>query len=664
MCVRKSGSNNPRKSSIDDLLVSGGVVSFAPMSDLESSPGGQSQNVPPLSNEARIDERFSKPLVEIVPVGTRDSDEVITREPGGTAAGLHRISGWSRLSGSLGQFGLPKSSEGDDGSRRTVYINNPDRSNEIFNMAGNEVRTSKYTLLSFIPKNLFEQFHRFAYIYFLFIVILNQIPQLAVFGRTASLFPLVLVLVVTAIKDGYEDFGRRRSDKKENNRTALVFREGEYQDKKWKKIRVGEMVKILANETVPCDIVLLSTSDPSGVCYVETLNLDGESNLKSRYARNECRSEHPDRSVKGTIVCELPNRNIYEFQAYMDLGSGPIIPLAANNIILRGCELKNTSWVVGVVVYAGRETKAMLNSAGAQSKRSRLEQYMNRETGWLVGFLIIICFVGGLGMGLWINASYDVLSSLPYYKRRDLGGQDYRFYGTWGEGGISFLSCIIRFQIMIPLSLYISMELVRLGQSYFMTHDSEVYHEDLNSKLQCRALNINEDLGQVKYLFSDKTGTLTENKMEFHSASIDGVDYSKATISVDPETDAADKSIKLEDTQMVEGGDIDLELNRLLASPERSPARDLLWEYFLVLAACNTIVPTRVKKSASGQLEMEAANINDESSDSIEYQGESPDERALVAAAAAYGFTLLERTSASIVIDVRGDRQRQVIIWI
>lgn len=85
-----------------------------------------------------------------------------------------------------------------------------------------------------------------------------------------------------------------------------MFREGEYRDKKWKNIQVGEVVKIFANETVPCNIVLLSTSDPSGVCYVETLNLDGESNLKIRFARNECMNDNQEgRSVKGTVVCEL-----------------------------------------------------------------------------------------------------------------------------------------------------------------------------------------------------------------------------------------------------------------------------------------------------------------------------------------------------------------------
>ncbi|KAH9327115.1 hypothetical protein KI387_007293, partial [Taxus chinensis] len=72
--------------------------------------------------------------------------------------------------------------------------------------------------LLFLPKNLFVQFHRLAYIYFLVIAALNQLPQLAVFGRTVSLFPLLFILCVTAIKDGYEDWRRHHSDKKENNR--------------------------------------------------------------------------------------------------------------------------------------------------------------------------------------------------------------------------------------------------------------------------------------------------------------------------------------------------------------------------------------------------------------------------------------------------------------
>lgn len=80
-------------------------------------------------------------------------------------------------------------------------------------------------------------------------------------------------------------------------------------------------------------------------------------------------------------------------------------------------------------------------------------------------------------------------------------------------------------QTVIPLPLYVSVELVKLGQVYFITQDLELYDEESDKRMECRALNITEDLGQIEYIFSDKTGTLTENKMEFKGCTIGGVDY-------------------------------------------------------------------------------------------------------------------------------------------
>ncbi|XP_022747938.1 phospholipid-transporting ATPase 1-like [Durio zibethinus] len=173
---------------------------------------------------------------------------------------------------------------------RLIYINDSRRANDKYGFSGNEIRTSKYTLIMFLPKNLFIQFHRVAYLYFLAIATFNQLPPLAVFGRTVSLFPLLFVLCVTVIKDGYEDWRRHWSDRNENNREALVLQLGEFQMKKWKKIRAGQVVKTHADETIPCDMVLLGTSDPTGLAYIQTMNLDGESNLKTRYARQETAS--------------------------------------------------------------------------------------------------------------------------------------------------------------------------------------------------------------------------------------------------------------------------------------------------------------------------------------------------------------------------------------
>lgn len=527
---------------------------------------------------------------------------------------------------------------------RLIYIDDPRKTNENYEFSDNEIRTSRYTIITFLPKNLFIQFHRVAYLYFLAIAALNQLPPLAVFGRTVSLFPLLFVLSVTAVKDGYEDWRRHRSDRKENNREALVRQGGQFHLKRWKNIQAGEVVKICSDETLPCDMVLLRTSDPSGLAYIQTMNLDGESNLKTRYARQETASdEFEGCAISGVITCEQPNRNIYEFTANMDF-NGHKFSLSQSNIVLRGCQLKNTEWVIGVVVYTGQETKAMLNSAASPSKRSKLESYMNRETMWLSIFLFIMCVVVALGMGLWLVRHKYQLDTLPFYRKRyfTVGkkeGKTYKYYGIPMETFFSFLSSIIVFQIMIPISLYITMELVRIGQSYFMIGDNHMYDSSSGSRFQCRSLNINEDLGQIRYIFSDKTGTLTENKMEFRKASVCGKSYGSSLPWL--ETSITERSTGTQRWKLKSEITVDPELMKLLHKEVIEGERLCAHEFFLTLAACNTVIP-----------------ILQDDTVSIDYQGESPDEQALVAAASAYGYTLFERTSGHIVVDVNGETLR------
>ncbi|KAH0931120.1 hypothetical protein HID58_008237 [Brassica napus] len=526
-----------------------------------------------------------------------------------------------------------------DEDARLIYINDPDRTNETFDFTGNSIKTAKYSVFTFLPRNLFEQFHRVAYVYFLVIAVLNQLPQLAVFGRGASIMPLAFVLLVSAIKDAYEDFRRHRSDRVENNRLALVFEDNEFKEKQWKYIRVGEVIKVVSNQTLPCDMVLLATSDPTGVVYVQTTNLDGESNLKTRYAKQETLQKATDlETFDGFIKCEKPNRNIYGFQANMEI-DGRRLSLGPSNIILRGCELKNTEWALGVVVYAGSETKAMLNNSGAPSKRSRLETRMNLEIILLSLFLIALCTTAAATAAVWLRTHRDDLDTILFYRRKDYSvrpeGKNHNYYGWGWEIFFTFFMAVIVYQIMIPISLYISMELVRIGQAYFMTRDDLMYDESSNSSFQCRALNINEDLGQIKYLFSDKTGTLTDNKMEFQCACIGGVDYSgREPAEIDGVTLKPKMRVRVDPSL--------LQLTRNNKATEEAKRAN---EFFLSLAACNTIVPI-------------VTNTSDPNVKLVDYQGESPDEQALVYAAAAYGFLLIERTSGHIVINVRGEMQR------
>ncbi|KAL8162069.1 hypothetical protein V2J09_013558 [Rumex salicifolius] len=557
--------------------------------------------------------------------------------------------------GNLDGLGFPEK-EIDDENARLIYINDPVKTNERHEFSGNSVHTSKYSIITFIPRNLFEQFHRVAYIYFLLIAILNQLPQLAVFGQGISLLPLTFVLLVSAVKDGYEDYRRHWSDKVENSRLASVLLNGKFQSKEWRNIQVGEIIRIHSNETFPCDIVLLSTSDRTGIACVQTVNLDGESNLKTRYAKHLTLLKDPEKeSINGVIHCEKPNRNIYGFLANMEI-DGNKVSLGPSNIILRGCELKNTDWVIGVAVYAGRETKAMLNSSGAPSKRSRLETKMNQEIILLSFFLVAVCSIVSALVGIWLVRHKDILNDLQFYRKRSYGdstkGVDYHYYGWGVQILFTFLMCIIMFQGMIPIALYISMELVRVGQAYFMIKDTSMSVDASKPSFQCRALNINEDLGQVRYVFSDKTGTLTENKMVFHRASIWGVEFSHENV--------IEVSGQESYTAQVDDGrvwrpkirlNLDPELLRLAKMGKDTNEGKHIHNFFLALATCNTIVPIVV-------------NSDDPKVRILDYQGESPDEQALVYAAASYGFILIERTSGYIVINVRGERQRFDVLGI
>ncbi|KAJ3676612.1 hypothetical protein LUZ60_004024 [Juncus effusus] len=550
---------------------------------------------------------------------------------------------------------LREQRELSDSDARTIYLNDPGRTNDRSGLAGNSVRTAKYSILTFLPRNLFEQFHRLAYVYFLAIAVLNQLPQLAVFGRGASLLPLAFVLFVTAIKDAYEDFRRHRSDRLENNRTVNTLNgSGEFVPKRWKDLKVGEIIRVSSDETLPADIVLLATSGSTGVAYVQTINLDGETNLKTRYAKQETLSQNPQNgtnTINNIIIrCERPNRNIYGFHANLEI-SNKRVSLGPSNIVLRGCELKNTNWAIGVVVYAGPETKVMLNSSGAPSKRSRLESHMNKETLSLSVLLIIICSVVAILNGIWLVIHRNQLTNMQYFRLKDYSTgteKNYNYYGIAMQVFITFLMAVIVFQIMIPISLYISMELVRLGQAYFMVRDSDLYDEGSNSRFQCRALNINEDLGQIKYVFSDKTGTLTENKMEFNCATIRGVDYSNGVMDGSNiySVVAGDQLWKPKVPTKT-----DPELLQLLKHESTTEKGKWAFEFFLALATCNTIVPI-------------VLDTADPAQKLIEYQGESPDEQALVYAAASYGFVLVERSSGHIVIHVLGQTQRYELLGV
>ncbi|XP_077572300.1 phospholipid-transporting ATPase VA [Stigmatopora nigra] len=408
---------------------------------------------------------------------------------------------------------------------RSVHANGEDEDEDNRLYADNKIKTTKYTVLSFLPKNLFEQFHRFANVYFVFIALLNFVPVVNAFQPELALAPVVFILSVTAIKDLWEDYRRHRSDKEINHMDCLVYNRTErrYVEKFWKEVRVGDLIRLRCNEILPADILLLSSSDPDRLCHIETATLDGETNLKQRQVArsfSDADGDFDPFKYDCVIECEKPNNDLNRFRGYIIHRNGHRAALYKDNLLLRGCTIRNTEEAVGIVIYAGHETKAMLNNNGPRYKRSKLERQMNVDVFWCVIILLLMCSFAAVGHGLWMfqygdkRPVFDVLSP----------------EGTRLSSVLSaiylFLTMIIVFQVLIPISLFVSIEIVKICQVYFIHQDGELYDEESDSRLQCRALNITEDLGQMQYIFSDKTGTLTDNKMVFRRCAVAGVEYS------------------------------------------------------------------------------------------------------------------------------------------
>ncbi|KAI7865538.1 hypothetical protein BDF14DRAFT_1883484 [Spinellus fusiger] len=747
----------------------------------------------------------------------------------------------------------PLSSPSDDGS--TTKHSHPKTAH-----VSNRIHTAKYTLLTFIPKNLFEQFRNVANLYFLFLVVLQCIPLFGVTEPAVSALPLIAILVLTGLKDAFEDWKRNNNDTKVNqtktltlyqwrnvnvsrskvnkqclskvagffsvlagiendyahsyrasqkrpvvlprlnshhrtvshpsqfsetvqsqeeaqatppphrstettshtllnsvrqrsdtlrseltqwlvpsqNRNKKPFRPGaiphsvlyrpptthasnttlhvatthpsflstpgtpsacteratgepgtpdcrvRWQCMEWQDLNVGDYVMVRNNEAIPADIVLLSTSEKDNVCYVETQNLDGETNLKARQGLQATQglvSVHDCERVQFYIEVEPPHAHLYQFSGALrwdvmsaeeetsNVSHQKTEPVSYNNLVLRGCSLRNTEWVLGVVVYTGNETKIMLNSGKTPSKRSKMAKATNPHVIANFAILAILAIVSSILNSVYFNAS---------------GSSHFFGYGIEGQSGtysgfLTFWVSLILYQNIVPISLYISVEIVKTCAAYFIYSDIDMYHPETDTPCIPKTWNISDDLGQIEYVFSDKTGTLTQNIMEFRKCTIHGVAYGVGTTEAmegeakrkgapaspqmttasstntpmnnvedqysysDDMQEARNKmqrqqSALLDNPYMSSNPTfVDPTLLDSLATP--SDHTNAILHFFSAMALCHTAM----------------ANYPDpHNKHHVDYKAQSPDESALVSAARDLGFVFLGREANVLKVKVMG----------
>ncbi|KAJ8645003.1 hypothetical protein MRB53_006751 [Persea americana] len=547
------------------------------------------------------------------------------------------------------------------GFSRVVYCNEPRLHRRApLKYPSNYISTTKYNCITFLPKAIFEQFRRVANMYFLLAAILSLTP-IAPFSAVSMIAPLAFVVGLSMAKEALEDWRRFYQDIKVNTRKANVHGgDGKFCHRAWQKIQVGDVVKVEKNQFFPADLLLLSSSYDDGICYVETMNLDGETNLKiKRSLEVTLPLDEGDafKEFKGTIRCEDPNPSLYTFVGNFEYDR-QIYALDPTQILLRDSKLRNTPYVYGVVIFTGHDSKVMQNSTKSPSKRSRIERKMDYIIYILFTILVLISLVSSIGFAVKTKFGMPNWWYLQPQNTTNL----YDPTRPILSGIFHLVTALILYGYLIPISLYVSIEVVKVMQAMFINQDIQLYDEEIGKPARARTSNLNEELGQVDTILSDKTGTLTCNQMDFLKCCIAGISYGVGSSEVEIAAEklmAMDRSSvdmwenggrdfrvsgieleygiipKVEKAQkqnMIKG--FNFEDDRLMSGNWlKAPDADAILLFLRILAVCHTAIP----------------ELNEETG-SFNYEAESPDEGAFLVAAREFGFEFCKRTQSSVVI--------------
>eukprot|EP00758_Cryptobia_borreli_P008151 Tbor_TRINITY_DN5363_c0_g1::TRINITY_DN5363_c0_g1_i1::g.4804::m.4804/K01530/E3.6.3.1; phospholipid-translocating ATPase len=624
-----------------------------------------------------------------------------------------------------------------------------------YGFSSNYIKTSKYTIFSFLPLNLYYQFRKIANLLFLAQLVIIFIPGATPFDPLSVLIPVVTLIGLGMIKEGYEDYKRYRADVQANSAKVRVLRkkgdikslsdnfinrvktllccrrQGHYQvqeslaeivprtiannvaliEVQSRDIRVGDIVLLSNKELLCADILLLSSSGDEGQAFVETSNLDGETSIKQKASvfgsappllateksLIQSMGEVAGHMIKSSggvfppvlVKTLVPNSCLYEWSGVVDVNIlKDVVEMAhqggkshfenieamtsgehavgIDNLLLRSSQLRNTEWAWGVVLYTGTDTKMYRNLKQRPIKLGHMDRKLNH--------LVIVLFI-------FMMALTIILAILSIVFTRSEGSKhwylNYYILDFAKDNVDLYFPFLVFYGLMayiVSLALFVTMEFLKLFQEFFIVMDAglmkyvpppigddDEINENLPSSVSLKererknrkdpknwkrcavnTSNLNEDLGIISHIFTDKTGTLTENVMEFREGNVLG----EMIIVPDTKIDEFDDETNKNSVPEQNHDDDDNE--------DRKAKLHVFHEALTLCHTVQSIVSRRSntpdltgKKNVGDEIEMSASDKKTRRGrrNDVTFEGQSPDEIALVTYASYCGYKFLNRTS-------------------